>query len=177
MPTLKPVVNSSDHYTGNVNATITLVEYGDFLCPYSKHAHELMRQLLTQWSKEIIFVFRHFPLREIHRHAFAAAVAAEAAGRQGKFWKMYDLLFENQTKITNNFILTMAHSIGLDMNQFVQDSKDKRVLTKVENDFESGLLSVVNRTPSFFVNGYPLMSYDESYRSLVSGILEEAESL
>src|SRR5206468_5738928 len=113
MSTLKLAVNSNDHHQGNVNATITLVEYGDFQCPYCGRAHPLIKRLLKETSKELRFVFRNFPLQEIHPHAYAAAITAEAAGKQGKFWQMHDLIFENQDKLNIDFLLSLAQDISL----------------------------------------------------------------
>lgn len=176
MSKLKPAVNAADHHRGNINAAITLVEYGDFQCPYCRRAHPLIDRLLSEWGNDIHFVFRNFPLREIHRHAFAAAVAAEAAGQQGKFWEMHDLIFDNQDKINSSFLLSLAEEINLDLDQFTTDSTSKDIQNKIEADFESGIRSGVNGTPSFFLNGSPLLTYDETYQSLLDAVLLEIES-
>jgi protein-disulfide isomerase len=175
MSTLKPAVNSADHYQGNANAIITLVEYGDFECPHCRHAHPLIKQLLKEKGKELRFVFRNFPLREIHPHAYASAVAAEAAGKQDEFWEMHDLIFENQEKLSDNFLLSLAKSIRLDLAQFVKDSKSKEIESKIEKDFESGIRSGVNGTPTFFLNGSTVLTYDETYESLFDAVQLELE--
>src|SRR6267154_3627743 len=166
MSALKPAVNSADHHQGNVNAAITLVEYGDFECPYCRRAHPLVKRLLKEKSKELHFVFRNFPLREIHPHAYASSIAAEAAGKQGKFWEMHDLIFENQYKLNSNFLLSLAERLDLDLAQFAKDSKNDEVKNKIETDFEGGIRSGVNGTPTFFLNGYRVLTYDETYESL-----------
>jgi len=175
MSTLKFAVNSADHHRGNVNATITLVEYGDFQCPYCRRAHGLVDLLLTEKGQELHFVFRNFPLREIHPLAFSAAAAAEAAGKQDKFWEMYDRLYENQPKITSRFLLSLAEEIGLDLQQFDGDSMSEEIRLKIESDFNGGIRSGVNGTPTFFLNGVRVSSYDETYDSLLNVFLAESE--
>jgi protein-disulfide isomerase len=175
MSKLKPAVNSADHHQGNVNATITLVEYGDFECPHCRRAHPFVKRLLKEKGKELHFVFRNFPLREIHPHAYVSATAAEAAGKQGKFWEMHDLIFENQDKLNTNFLLSLAEDLSLDLAQFAKDSKSNEVQNKIEMDFESGIRSGVNGTPTFFLNGSPVLTYDETYESLLDAILLESE--
>src|SRR5688572_27585881 len=98
MSTLRPPVNNRDQQTGNLEARLTLVEYGDYQCPYCRRAHPLVLRLLKELGSELRFVFRHFPLQEIHPQAVTAAISAEAAARQGKFWPMHGLLFENQDR-------------------------------------------------------------------------------
>jgi protein-disulfide isomerase len=175
MSTLKPPVNSDDHHRGNVNAAITLVEYGDFECPYCGRAHPLIKRLLKEKGKELHFVFRNFPLREIHPHAYMSATAAEAAGKQGKFWEMHDLIFENQDKLNENYLLSLAEGLSLNLEQFAKDSKSKEVQNKIEMDFESGIRSGVNGTPTFYINGHWLLTYDETYESLLDAIQLESE--
>jgi protein-disulfide isomerase len=175
MSILRLAVHSADHHQGNVNANITLVEYGDFQCPYCRRAHPLVKRLLNERGNDLNFVFRNFPLREIHTYAYAAATAAEAAGRQGKFWEMHDLIFENQNKLNTNFLLALAQQMGLDMPQFAKDSKSEGLQNKIETDFESGIRSGVNATPTFFLNGVRLLTYDETYESLLDAIQLEYE--
>jgi protein-disulfide isomerase len=175
MSRLNTAVNSSDHHQGNPNASITLVEYGDFQCPYCGRAHPLVKRLLKEKGKELQFVFRNFPLQEIHPHAFVSAVSAEAAGKQGKYWEMHDLIFENQDKLDNQFLISLAGDIGLNLVQFGKDSASEGVQNKIEMDFESGIRSGVNGTPTFFLNGSPVLTYDESYESLLDAVQLEME--
>ena len=175
MSKLKLAVNSADHHEGNVNAAITLVEYGDFECPYCGRAYPLVKRLLKERGNELHFVFRNFPLREIHPHAHMSAIAAETAGKQGKFWEMHDLIFENQDKLNTNYLLSLAEDIGLDLAQFAKDSKSEEILNKIEKDFESGIRSGVNGTPTFFLNGSPILTYDETYESLSDAVWLESE--
>ena len=175
MSKLKLAVNSNDHHLGNVDATITLVEYGDFQCPYCKRAHPLIKRLLKEKNNDLHFVFRNFPLQEIHPNAYTAAITAEAAGKQDKFWEMHDLIFENQDKLSTKFLMSLAENIGLDMKQFAEDSKSNMLQSKIETDFESGIRSGVNGTPTFFINGNKLLTYDETYESLLDAVLLESE--
>ena len=170
MSVLKLAVNSADHHQGNVNAAITLVEYGDFECQHCKLAHPLIKRLLKEKGNELHFVFRNFPLQEIHPAAIMAAQAAEAAALQNKFWEMHNLIFEHQDNLHGNSFLQFAEELRMDLNEFAKDWKSKEILDKVEKDFESGVRSGVNGTPTFFVNSEMLLSYDGSYESLVEGI-------
>ena len=175
MSKLKLPVNSADHHEGNINAGIILVEYGDYQCPYCGRAYPLIKRLLKERGNDIHFVFRNFPLSEIHVHALAAAIAAEAAGKQDKFWEMHDRIFENQDLLADDFLLSSAQSLGLDMKQFKMDSKSEELQKKIESDFDSGVRSGVNGTPSFFLNGAKLLTYDETYKSLYEAIQSESK--
>ncbi len=174
MSKLKLPVNAGDHKRGNTSAEIVLVEYGDFECPHCGHAHPLVKRLLDERGDELNFVFRNFPLREMHPHAYISAIAAEAAGKQGKFWEMHDLIFENQEKLSAGFLLSLAKDLALDPVQFANDSESSDVRSKIEADWESGIRSGVNGTPTFFLNGSLLRSYDETYESLLDAFLLES---
>ena len=175
MSTLKLPVNATDHHQGNANASIILVEYGDFQCPYCRRAHPLVKRLLKERGDDINFVFRNFPLREIHPHAYVAAVTAEAAANQNKYWEMHDLIFDNQDELNTDFLLSLVERIGLDMERFAKDFKSEALNNKIENDFEGGIRSGVNGTPTFFINGTKLLTYDETYESLLDAIQLEYE--
>ena len=170
MSKLKPPVNSGDQQTGNIKAKVILVEYGDFQCPHCGHAHPLLKKLLNEMGSDIHFVFRHFPLSEVHPAAMMAALAAEAAGKQNRFWDMHDMIFENQENLQGDIIVDFAENLGLNLQQFAADWKSHAIIEKVEADFESGIRSGVNGTPSFFVNGSKLETYDGSYESLVEAV-------
>ena len=175
MSTLKIPVNASDHHEGNEGASIVVVEYGDFQCPYCRRAHPLVKRLLKERGDDINFVFRNFPLREIHPYAYVAAITAEAAANQNKYWEMHDLIFVNQEKLNTNYLLSLAEGIGLDMERFAKDSKSETLSHKIEIDFEGGIRSGVNGTPTFFINGTKLLTYDETYESLLDAIQLEYE--
>jgi protein-disulfide isomerase len=153
MTQLTPAVNNRDHIYGNPAAPLELVEYGDYECPYCGRAYPIVKSIQKKLGSKIKFVFRNFPLRKIHPHAFSASVATEAAGLQNSFWEMHDLIFENQSNLDAENIFLFAKSIGLDLELFKDDIQLKNLSDKVEKDFESGLRSGVNRTPTFYING------------------------
>jgi len=171
MAKLKPPVSEQDHLKGDLHAPVILVEYGDFQCPHCGHAYPIVKQIEKDFKDKMGFVFRHFPLAEIHPFAQAAAVASEAAANQGKFWQMHALIFENQQSLGLEMLLRLAESLKLDMKIFGHDFKDPKLFKKVEDQFESGILSGVNGTPSFYING---VKYEDSYdyESLARAISE-----
>jgi protein-disulfide isomerase len=152
MAQLKPPVSSKDHIQGKDTAPIELVEYGDYQCPHCGHAYPIIKKVQRSLGGDLKFVFRNFPLSESHPDAFNAAVAAEAAGLQHKFWEMHDIIFENQRALDFESLFFYAKTIGLDLERFKNDIQKNIVANKVEQDFESGVRSGVNGTPSFFIN-------------------------
>jgi protein-disulfide isomerase len=150
---LKPAVNKTDHIQGNKNATVELVEFGDYQCPHCGAAYPVIKEIQETFGDQIKFIFRNFPLSEIHPAARPAAIAAEAAALQDKFWEMHDTIFENQNRLSSNFLLKLAENLSLDITQFNTDIESDSMNEKVDNDFESGVRSGVNGTPTFFVNG------------------------
>jgi protein-disulfide isomerase len=146
-------VSNLDHTWGNSKAPIELVEYGDFQCPHCGRAYPLVKELKYTFKDSIKLVFRHFPLTRVHPQAMAAAVAAEAAALQNKFWEMHDMLFDNQAYLNIESLLSYAETIDLDIAKFTDDLQDSKLHDKVENDFMGGMRSGVNGTPTFFVNG------------------------
>jgi protein-disulfide isomerase len=146
-------VTAADHMLGSEHAPVTVVEYGDFECPNCKQAAPAVRMLLERFVGRVRIVFRHFPLEEIHPHALGAALAAEAAAGQGKFWPMHDLLFDNQHHLKPAQIRGYAERLELDMERYDADMKDALYLQRVREDVEGGNLSGVRATPTFFVNG------------------------
>jgi len=150
---LKPPVNKKDHIQGDPDAPIELLEYGDYQCPHCGRAYPIIKNIQKRLGKKLKFAFRNFPLTEIHPDAFNAAVAAEAAGQQKKFWEMHDIIFEHQRLLATENILMYAKETGLNMAEFSRDIQSDVFLNKVEDDIESGIRSGVNGTPSFYVNG------------------------
>jgi protein-disulfide isomerase len=150
---LKPAVSNTDHTQGNSNADLVIVEYGDYQCPYCGAAYPVLKELMSQFGSQVKFVFRNFPLSEIHQYARPAALAAEAANLQGKFWEMHDAIYENQQELNENFLMKLAEKLNLNIPQFEKDLKSIELSEKIDADFESGIISGVNGTPSFFVNG------------------------
>lgn len=150
---LRPPVSEKDHSEGNPNAIIELVEYGDYQCPHCGKAYPVVKHMQQQLGDKLKFVFRNFPLAKIHPEAVMAAVATEAAALQGKYWEMHDIIFENQEWLDRDSLLEYAGAIGLDIPKFDRDMARSELAEKVEADFESGIRSGVNATPTFFING------------------------
>jgi len=153
MSQLKPPVGANDHVQGSAKAPVTLVEYGDYECPYCGEAYAIVKALQERLGDQLRFVFRNFPLSQAHTHAEHAAEAAEAAGAQGKFWEMHDMLYENQDALEDEDLVRHARALHLDVPRFVKDMEEHRYADRVREDFRSGVRSGVNGTPSFFVNG------------------------
>jgi protein-disulfide isomerase len=150
---LKPPVSEKDHQQGSASAHVELVEYGDYQCPHCGRAYPIIKKIQKRIGNKLRFVFRNFPLSEIHPEAVSAAVASEAASRQDKFWEMHDALFEHQEDLSAENIFRLAEKIGLNEIEFAKDIQRDDILKKVEDDFESGIRSGVNGTPTFFING------------------------
>jgi len=148
-----PVSDRRDHIRGNPAAAVTLLEYGDFECPHCGAAHPILVDLMDRMGDEIRFVFRHFPMSQIHPHAQLAAEAAEAAGSQGRFWEMHDALFENQPALDPQSLISYALDLELNVPQFELELAEHRHLPRIREDFSSGVRSGVNGTPTFFING------------------------
>ena len=153
-------VSERDHVQGPATALVTLVEYGDYECPYCGQAHPIVKELQERLGDRLRFVFRNFPLTNAHPHAAHAAEAAEAAAAQGKFWEMHDYLYEHQRTLDDPRLLQAAAQLGLDTARFQQEMGAHTHAARVREDFLSGVRSDVNGTPSFFVNG---VRHDESY--------------
>lgn len=153
-------VAERDHVQGPVTAPVTLVEYGDFECPYCGQAYPIVREVQQILGDRLCFVFRNFPLAEIHPHAEAAAEAAEGAGAQGKFWEMHDLLFEHQRALGVSHLHQYAQQLSLDAARFQHELAEHRYAPRVHEDLLSGARSGVNGTPTFFING---RRHDGSY--------------
>ena len=150
---LRPAVNETDHTTGTENAPVTLVEYGDYQCPHCGHAYPIIKQIQEELGDKLNFVFRNFPLSEMHPQAFMAALATEAAAKQNAYWPMHDIIFEHQQRLHSADLLKYATTLGLNEETFIADMQDEALKQKVEGDFESGIMSGVNGTPTFFING------------------------
>jgi protein-disulfide isomerase len=148
-----PVSPTRDHIRGPVNAPVTLVEYGDYECPYCGAAHLVVNELLARSGDDLRFVFRNFPLVNIHLRAEQAAEAAEAAGAQGKFWEMHDVLYENQQRLEPPHLIAYAEELELDTERFASELAQRAYAQRVMEDFVSGARSGVHGTPTFFING------------------------
>jgi len=153
MSTLKFPVSSDDHMRGAEDAACTLVEYGDYECPHCRAAYPVIKQVEKHLGKRLCFVFRNFPLTQIHQNAQAAAETAEFAASEGKFWEMHNLLFENQERLGEELYDELAAQLGLDTAKLRASLEEGSFTRRVRNDFTGGVRSGVNGTPTFFVNG------------------------
>ena len=153
MSKLKVAVTENDHAQGPADAPVTLVEYGDYECPHCGRAYPIVKQVQKEFGKKLRFVFRNFPLREVHPHAGEAAEVAEFAGTQGKFWEMHDLIFENQQHLNFREFIDLADKLGLDTKAMSAALREGKFTERVQEDFSGGVRSGVNGTPTFFING------------------------
>lgn len=154
MATLRVPVSPLDHSEGPENAPVTLVEYGDFQCPHCAAAHPVVKRLQRHFGDKLRFVFRHFPLTEMHPLAAAAAEAAEFAGAHRRFWEMHDGIFDNQDRLGLPLLILLAGNLNLSAPSLEEALTQGRFKAKVEQDFLGGVRSGVNGTPGFFVNGH-----------------------
>jgi protein-disulfide isomerase len=144
-------VSAADHLIGPPDASITVVEYGDFECPNCKQAAPAVKLLLRRFEGRVRFSYRHLPLVEVHPHAMRAAELSESAASQGRFWPMHDLLFENQQRLELAALLSYAARLRLDVARCSMELRDRSYLQRVHEDLESGKASGVRSTPAFFV--------------------------
>jgi len=145
--------SSADHAIGPADAPVTVVEYGDFECPNCKQAAPAIKLLLSRFAGRIQFVYRHFPLEEVHPHALHAAEAAEGAAAQGKFWPMHDLLFDNQAHLKLHQLRSYGERLQLDLARYAAELDDHVYLQRIREHMHSGDESGVRSTPTFFVDG------------------------
>lgn len=146
-------VGENDHSSGSKDATITLVEYGDYECPHCARAYPIVKKVQEKMGDKMRFVFRNFPLTQMHPNALHAAEASEIADKQGKYWQMHDVLYENQDALDDESLKSYAGQIGLDAGKFAADLDNDTYEEKVREDFMGGVESGVNGTPTFFING------------------------
>jgi protein-disulfide isomerase len=146
-------VGKDDHVQGSAGAPVTLVEYGDYECPYCGAAYPMVKAITKKFHSKLRFVFRNMPLNEMHPNAELAAEAAEAAAAQGKFWEMHDALYEHQSALGPELVRTLAQRLHLDMARFDDDLVSRRFRDHVKRDFMGGVRSGVAGTPTFFING------------------------
>ena len=155
-----PVSEDRDHIQGSAEAAVTLVEYGDYECPYCGAAYPIVKELQSRLGDGLRFVFRNFPITTSHPHAEQAAESAEAAAAQGRFWEMHDVLYENQARLRDPDLRGYAEQVALDLGRFDQELAEHVHAARVREDFMSGVRSGVNGTPTFYVNG---ARHDDSY--------------
>jgi protein-disulfide isomerase len=148
-----PKVTADDHVLGPAGAPVTVLEYGDYECPFCRGAARDVQRMLEEYSGLILFCFRNFPIAELHPHAEQAAEAAEAAAAQGKFWPMYEILLRPSSDLSLNSLLGYAASVGLDLDRFLGDVTGRAHAARIERDMQEGFRNGVNATPKFYVNG------------------------
>jgi protein-disulfide isomerase len=176
-------VSAEDHIKGPENPIVTLVEYGDFQCPACASYHTLVEQLAEEFEGELQVVYRHFPLRSIHRHAQIAAQAAEAAADQGYFWEYYDSLYEKQDEWVNtrdprSLFREYADELTLNLDQFDAYMNSDEAKAKVDADYNSGTAAGIDSTPTFFVNGDKIANPQglEPFQRLIQQLIDSEKS-
>lgn len=145
-------VSKRDHIQGPATAAVTLIEYGDYQCPYCAQAYMITKEIQERMGSKLRFVFRNFPLTKVRPQAYQAALAAETAAAQNKFWEMYDYLFKHGQVLTEDTLKDTAAKLGLDVDRFNREFHDNTYSTHVEEDIKSGNDSGVSKTPTFFIN-------------------------
>jgi protein-disulfide isomerase len=155
-----PVSEDRDHIQGSADVPVTLVEYGDYECPYCGEAYPIVKEIQDRMGEGLRFVFRNFPISTSHPHAEQAAEASEAAAAQGRFWEMHDHLYENQRHLQDDHLRSYAQALDLDLDLFDKELIEHVHADHVHEDFMSGVRSGVNGTPTFFING---LRHDDSY--------------
>jgi protein-disulfide isomerase len=166
-----PVSESRDHIQGSATAAVTLVEYGDYECPYCAQAYLIVKEVQERLGNKVRFVFRNFPVTKLRPHAYQSALAVETAASQEKFWEMYDFLFKHGQSLTDDNLRLSAAKLGLNVNKFDLEFRDRTYRRHVDEDIQSGEESGVTKTPTFFINGD---RYDDSWDldSLLSALDE-----
>ena len=142
-----------DHIHGSADGSIKLLEYGDYECPFCADAQLIVKEIQQRLGDDLLFAFRNFPLTNIHPHAEHAAETAEAAGAQGNFWGMHDILFENQAALDDEDLETYAAGLDLDETRLIREVASSVYAPRIRDDFKSGVRGGVNGTPTFFING------------------------
>jgi protein-disulfide isomerase len=160
MAILKAPLTPLDHRMGDEDASVVLVEYGDYQCPFCAAAQPVVRELMRNFGQDLALVFRHFPLTEVHPQAEVAAESAEFAGAHGAFWSMHDALFDNQPRLSLPVIFAIADALGMPQAALRDALTARTYAEKVRGDFIGGVRSGVNGTPTFFVNG---LRHDGAY--------------
>jgi protein-disulfide isomerase len=166
-------VTADDHVRGQADAPVTVLEYGDYECPYCRGAARDVREMMTRYPDTVRFVFRNFPIVQLHPHAEQAAEAAEAAGAQGKFWEMYELLLDPSHRLDLPSLLDCAADLALDVGRFRDEVTGMAYAAKIERDIQEGIHDGVNATPKFYVNGeridgkLPLEGLEDAIRAAV----------
>jgi len=172
---LTPAVSARDHAQGLGDAPLTLVEYGDYQCPYCRMAYPIVKQLQKKLGKNLRFVFRNFPLTQSHPYAGIAAEVAEASELFGAFWPMHDMIYERQPELSPESLVVWAQELGIEEKKLEKAIEKPEIAKRIQEDRMSGIRSGVNGTPTFFING---IRFDGSpdYKSLLEA-LEEKQTI
>jgi len=163
-----------DHIQGSIDAPLTLLEYGDYQCPYCGDAHEVIKEIQDRLDDRLCFVYRNFPLVDIHEHAEHAAEAAEAAAAHRRFWEMHNLLYENQNALEDEDLGDYAMELGLDPQHLISEVRGATYAARIKQDLISGEKNGVNGTPTFFVNGQ-LFEGEPMPEELITALTTRAE--
>jgi protein-disulfide isomerase len=168
------LVTADDPSLGSPAAKITIIEFGDFGCPFCRRSAPIMRALAAKYGDHIFFQYRDFPVLELHPDAALAAEASECAHEQGKFWEYHDKLYQNQSSHKERDLLTYAEQLNLNLSAFEPCLTSHRYAKEVEEDYQAGLAAGVQGTPTFFVNGYriPGSIPEETFDRMIRGLLE-----
>ena len=162
-------IEEHDHLRGSRDARVTLVEYGDFACPYCARAHAALAELMQQHGERVALVYRHLPLVDLHPLAMPAANAAEAAGAEGKFWEMHDALFENQGMLGEDALAALASNLGLDPQRFSAELDGGKHAARIEEQAGQARAFGARGTPTFFINGERYQG-DSDHASLAAAL-------
>jgi protein-disulfide isomerase len=173
LPRLTEPEAKRDHIQGPPDASIQLLEYGDYECPYCGAAHPVVQALQREFGDRLCFAFRNFPLTNTHPHAEMAAECAESADAQKKFWEMHDMLFENQDALEPENLAEYAAAISLDIQRLLNELRDGTSALRVREDFTAGVHAGVNGTPTFFINGERFEGPDD-FESMFAALNEAA---
>ena len=171
-----PEVTADDHVRGPADAPVTVLEYGDYECPYCRGAARDVHQMLGRYPDVVRFVFRNFPIPQLHPHAEQAAEAAEAAGAQGRFWEMYELLLQPASQLDLDSLLGYAERLGLDIGRFRTEVTGNAHAARIERDVREGIRNGVNATPKFYVDGerldgkLPLEGLEDAVRAAAGAV-------
>ena len=171
MATLKAPVTEKDHIQGNKDAPVTLIEYGDYQCPVCAQAFPIVEEVKKHFGDNLRFVFRHFPLTEMHPFAEPAAETAEFAGEHEKFWEMHDLIYENQYNLNIELLFALTESLNLSPAKLKETLTHQTFNHKIQRDFIGGIKSGVNGTPTLYIND-ARYSGPVEFQNLVSAIDE-----
>jgi protein-disulfide isomerase len=169
-------VTVDDHVRGRVDAPVTVLEYGDYECPYCRGAARDVHEMLARYPDSVRFVFRNFPIVQLHPHAELAAQAAEAAGAQGKFWEMYERLLQPSSGLELDSLLDYGADLGLDLARFRDEVTGRAYAAKIARDVQEGVRDGVNATPKFYVDGeridgkLPLEGLEDAIRAAVRAV-------